>query len=98
MTLSPETQRWVIDSIEEGVASVEVDGTTMITVPLWLLPRGVKQGLILAVRHERPPTDAQSALRLDIDEAATSRARAASAAQVNKGSRQANDPGGNISF
>lgn len=96
MSPNNEQQRWVVDSIEESVASVEVDGDHMITVPQSLLPAGVKQGHVLSVRRERSPDGQSSVLTIEIDAAATKRALAASAAQVKKGSRQKNDPGGDI--
>jgi hypothetical protein len=76
--------QWIIDSIEESTASIEVDGDTMMTVPLALLPSGAHQGHILRVT-------------IEVDEPATKRALAESAAQVKKGAaRQVNDPGGDI--
>lgn len=63
---------WVIDQIENGVASIEVDGKTMITLPRAILPRGVKEGDVLRVNLT--PDPAEQARRL-----------AQSAAQVAKG-------------
>ena len=91
-------QRWVVDSIEENVASIEVDGTTMITIPVSLLPKSAKQGDILSVRAERGSSEHGVTLSIEQDPAATASARARSAAQVSKGSPQQNDPGGNIAF
>jgi hypothetical protein len=88
--------RWIIDSIEESMASVEVDGDRMITVPQSLLPSGAKQGDVLRVVRDAPSDGKRSALTIEIDEAATRDALAASAAQTKKGSRQVNDPGGDI--
>jgi len=89
--------RWIIDSIEESVASIEVDGDRMITVPQSLLPSDAKQGHVLRV--VRDSTDrTHSTLTIEIDEAATRQALAASAAQTKKGTRQANDPGGDIAL
>ena len=96
MSTNDEQQRWVVDSIEESVASVEVDGDRMITVPQSLLPAGAKQGHVLSVRRERSPDGQRSVLTIEIDAAATKRALDASAAQMKKGSRQKNDPGGDI--
>lgn len=94
----PQEHRWVIDSIEEGAASIEVDGVTLFTVPLSMLPKGVRPGLVLRVRYDGALTGATSVVAIEIDEAATAKALARSAAQVKKGERQANDPGGNVSF
>ena len=75
--------RWVVDSIEESVASIEVDGKTMITVPQSILPKGAREGDVLSVL-------------IEIDPAATKQALAESAAQVQKHAKQPNDPGGDI--
>jgi len=69
---SGATSTWVIDQIENGVASIEVDGKTMITIPRAILPRGVKEGDVLQVNFI--PDPAEQARRL-----------AQSAAQVAKG-------------
>lgn len=63
---------WVIDQIENGIASIEVDGKRMITLPRALLPAGVKEGDVLRVTIA--PDPAEQAKRL-----------ARSAAQVAKG-------------
>ncbi|MDB4877829.1 MAG: hypothetical protein JWM41_4275 [Gemmatimonadetes bacterium] len=96
MTNSAEEHRWIIDSIEEFVASIEVDGGKMITVPQWVLPGGAREGQVLKVRHERPAKGQRSVLTIEIDEAGTAKALADSAAQVAKHARQGNDPGGDI--
>jgi hypothetical protein len=66
------TSTWVVDQIENGVASVEVDGKTMTTVPLGMLPKGVREGDVLSVTISQDP--AERARRL-----------ARSAAQISKG-------------
>jgi hypothetical protein len=71
--------------MDASVASVEVDGGKMMTVPRAILPRGVQEGQILRVT-------------IEIDEAATAQALAASAAQVRKHERPPNDPGGDITL
>ncbi len=91
-------QRWVIDSIEESVASIEVDGDRMITVPQSLLPSGAKQGHVLRVTRDAASDGKRSTLTIEVDEAATRDALAASAAQTKKGTRQSNDPGGDITL
>jgi hypothetical protein len=65
---------WVIDHMENGVASIEVDGGTTINVPRKLLPRGVKEGDVLRVTIV--PDPAEQARRL-----------AESAAQVTRGGK-----------
>jgi len=69
--------RWEIDAIEESVARVDVDGQGTMHVPQWMLPRGVREGDVLAVHHE--VTSEHSVLRLERDAAATERARRAAA-------------------
>jgi hypothetical protein len=66
------TSTWVVDQINSGVAAVEVNGKTVITVPLGILPRGVSEGDVLCVTISQDP--AELARRL-----------AKSAAQVAKG-------------
>jgi Protein of unknown function (DUF3006) len=87
--------RWIVDSIEERAASIEVDGKDMITLPLWLIPDGAKAGDVLAVQHERPAKSERSMLTITVDAAATKQALAESAAQVQKGA-PAKDAGGDI--
>lgn len=96
--MTTEQHRWVVDSIEEFVASIEVDGGKMIQLPLWILPDGVREGQVLAVHHDRPTAGATSVLRIEIDHAATTAANAKSADQVAKIKSQSRsrDPGGDI--
>lgn len=48
-----ETDRWTIDSIEEGVAAIEVDdGARLIHLPLAALPAGVAEGDVLRVERD----------------------------------------------
>jgi DUF3006 family protein len=101
--MKPDTRtnaehRWIVDSIEESVASVEVDGDRMITVPQSLLPSGAKQGHVLRVVRETASDGKRSTVTIEVDEVATREALAASAAQTKKGTRQKNDPGGDIAL
>jgi hypothetical protein len=85
-TPQPCHHRWIVDSIEESMASVEVDGKTMMTLPVAMLPAGVRQGDILRVT-------------IEADEAATKKAYRDSQAQVRKtAGRQPGDPGGDITL
>lgn len=95
MTDEVEQHRWMIDSIEEFIASVEVDGREIIRVPQWLLPAGAAEGDVLRVTHER--SDDRSALRVERDASATAAARRASAEQVARPGAK-HDPGGNINL
>ena len=81
-----ESQRWVIDAIEEHVASIELPDGKMIQLPASaVLPKGAKQGQIICVTFE-------------VDAAATKSALERSAAQVKRGSEDSRkrDPGGDI--
>ena len=92
-----QTHRWVVDSIEESAAAIEVDGTVMITVPLSLLPDGLRDGDVLTV-HVARTANGRAVLTIDVDAAATSAALAESAAQVKSRENQPNDPGGDITL
>ena len=91
-----QQHQWVVDSIEEGMASVEVDGGRMITVPLSTLPAGTREGHVLRVRREQSSDGQRSTLAIELDEAATKLALAESARQVEKSARSKSDPGGDI--
>ncbi len=88
--------KWSVDSIEEFVASVEVDGRTMTQLPLWLLPSAVKEGQILAVRQIPSADGTRSVVEIEIDDSATRAAHLVSAEQVEKSRHQKYDPGGDI--
>jgi len=92
-----QIHRWVVDAIEESAASIEVDGDTMVTVPIWLLPDAARQGDVLRIAHDRPPKGERSMLTIEVDAAATKKALADSAAQMSK-ARNKNDPGGDITL
>ena len=82
-----DPQRWVIDTIEEGTASIELPDGEMVQLPASILPKGAKPGLVLRAT-------------LEIDEAGTKEALARSAAQVKQGSEASKkrDPGGDITL
>ncbi|HET7632092.1 MAG TPA: DUF3006 domain-containing protein [Gemmatimonadaceae bacterium] len=95
-----QSHRWIIDSISEHVAAIEVDGNHMVRLPEWVLPRGAQEGHVLAVQHELDTRGDLSSLHITIDHAATSKALDTSAHQVeaiSKASR-ARDAGGNVTF
>lgn len=83
---------WVIDVIEEGSASIEIDGRLVTPVPAWMLPEGAREGDVLSVTHTRK--DAKSTLVIEIDPEAKEKALARSAKQVRGTGR--NDRGGDI--
>lgn len=89
--------RWVVDSIEERAASVEVDGKETITLPIWLIPDGAREGDVLTISHDRPAKGERSVLTIVVDASATKKALDASAKQVKK-SAPATDAGGDITL
>ena len=44
---------WIVDVIEDGSVSIEVDGRTVTPIPQWMLPKGVRKGDVLSVTHDR---------------------------------------------
>ena len=95
--MATQAHRWVVDSIEEFVASIEIDGSRMAQLPRWILPRSVREGDVLAVQHHLDSDD-ESRLNIVVDRKATKAALDASARQTRKGERQPNDPGGDVRF
>src|SRR6266480_5713854 len=83
---------WIVDVIEDGSASIEVDGRSVTPIPEWLLPQGVKEGDVLSVTHDR--REGKSALLIETDPEAKKKALDRSAKQVSRKSRQ--DGGGDI--
>ncbi len=84
--------RWIVDVIEDGSASIEVDGRSVTPIPEWLLPQGVKEGDVLSVTHDR--REGKSALLIETDPEAKKKALDRSAKQVSRKSRK--DGGGDI--
>lgn len=68
------TSTWVVDQVENGVATVEVAGERTITVPIGILPSGVSEGDVLRVTIIQ-------------DHAELARRLAQSAAQIAKGGK-----------
>jgi hypothetical protein len=83
---------WIVDVIEDGSASIEVDGRSVTPIPAWLLPEGVREGDVLSVTHDRE--QGKSALVIETDPQAKKKALDRSAKQVSRKSK--NDPGGNV--
>jgi len=83
---------WVVDVIEDGSASIEVDGRSVTPIPAWLLPEGVREGDVLSVTHDREV--GKSALVIETDPEAKKKSLDRSAKQVSRKSK--NDPGGNV--
>ena len=85
---------WIVDVIEDGSASIEVDGRSVTPIPQWMLPEGVKEGDVLSVTHDR--REGKSALLIETDPEAKRKALDRSAKQVIRKSK--NDRGGDISL
>jgi hypothetical protein len=83
---------WVIDVIEDGSASIEVDGRSVTPIPAWMLPEGAKEGDVLSVTHDR--REGKSALLIETDPDAKKKALDRSANQVSRKSK--NNRGGDI--
>src|SRR5258705_4570347 len=63
---------WIVDVIEDGAASIEVDGRTITPIPQWLLPEGAREGDVLVVTHERK--EGKSMLVIETDPGAKKKA------------------------
>jgi len=83
---------WIVDVLEDGSASIEVDGRSVTPIPVWMLPEGVKEGDVLTVTHDRG--EGKSVLVIETDPGAKSRAMDGSAKQVSRKSK--GDRGGDI--
>jgi hypothetical protein len=83
---------WIIDVIEDGSASIEVDGRSVTPIPEWMLPVGVKEGDVLAVSHER--AEGKSILQIRVDPEAKKKAMDRSVQQVSRKPKK--DKGGDI--
>jgi hypothetical protein len=85
---------WIVDVIEDGSASIEIDGRTVTPIPQWMLPEGVREGDVLSVTHDR--REGKSELLIETDPEAKKKALDRSARQVSTKSK--NDRGGDISL
>src|SRR3954468_2032010 len=86
------THTWIVDVIEDGSASIEVDGRTVTPIPQWVLPKGVKEGDVLSVSHDR--SEGKSALLIETDSEGKRKALDRSEKQVSRKSKS--DKGGDI--
>ena len=64
---------WVIDVIEDGSASIQVDGKSVTPLPAWILPEGAKEGDVLSVTHDR--REGKSSLTIQSDAGAKRKLR-----------------------
>jgi len=85
---------WIVDVIEDGSASIEVDGRSVTPIPEWLLPEGVREGDVLAVTHDRK--EGMSSLVIENDPEAKRAALDRSKKQVSRKAK--NDPGGDVAL
>jgi hypothetical protein len=85
---------WIVDVIEDGSASIEVDGRSVTPIPEWLLPEGVKEGDVLSVTHDR--REGKSSLLIENDAEAKKEALDRSKKQVLRKGK--NDRGGDITL
>lgn len=69
-----EHHTWIIDAIEEDVASIEEDGERMRQLPVWMLPPGAREGTVLAVVRSHQ-NDGANRLTVAIDQPAMERLR-----------------------
>jgi hypothetical protein len=94
------SHRWAVDGIEEGMARIEEDGERMITVPVYLLPAGVREGQVLQVSSA--PGEERGTLIVTVaeDETAEAESLAKSKATVARASAQSRkrDPGGDVAL
>lgn len=88
----PSSHTWIIDVIEDGSASIEVDGRSVTPIPQWMLPSGAKEGDVLAVTHERE--EGKSVLAIRVDPEAKNKAMDRSVKQVSRKTK--GDRGGDI--
>lgn len=91
----PHPLRYVVDAVEEDTAALEADGR-LLHLPLALLPRGVREGDLLAIARTEEE-DGGCVLRLRIDRPATEAALGRSRAQLDALPPQ-QDPGGDIAL
>jgi hypothetical protein len=85
---------WIVDVVEDGSASIEVDGRSVTPIPQWMLPEGAREGDVLSVTHDRK--EGRSMLLIETDPDAKRKALDRSVKQV--GTKSKNDRGGNISL
>ncbi len=83
---------WIIDVIEDGSASIEVDGRSVTPIPAWMLPAGAREGDVLSVTHDR--REGTSSLTIEADPEAKKKALDRSAKQVSP--KSTSDRGGDI--
>jgi hypothetical protein len=84
---------WVVEVIEEGSASIEVDGRQITPIPAWVLPVDTREGDVFSVTHERE--HGRSVIEINLDPEQKRRFLQRSAEQV--ATRDPLDRGGDVS-
>ena len=94
------SHRWVVDGIEEGMARIEEDGERMITVPVYLLPAGVREGQVLQVSSAPGEDHGTLVVTVAADEEATAESLAKSKATMARAMAQSRkrDRGGDVAL
>ena len=94
------SHRWTVDGIEEGMARIEEDGERMITVPVYLLPAGVREGQVFQVSSTPGEERGSLIVTVAADETAETESLARSKATVARASAQSRkrDPGGDVAL
>ena len=93
---------WSIDSIEEGMARIEEDGSRMLTIPVASLPAGAKEGQILRVtmtaKEEKGGDKVHTSIVIDLaaTAAALKKSAATTAQAMNNSAKR--DPGGDVTL
>ena len=92
--------RWVVDSLDAGIARVEEDGDRMLSVPADLLPPGVTEGQILRVTRAADAAKGSVVVTIVIDADGTRDALAKSKASMARAMKASGkqDPGGDVSL
>lgn len=62
--MSDTRHRWIVDAIDEEIATCEVDGIVVLRVPRWFLPEDAGVGAALVVTHHREGASATLHLAL----------------------------------
>ena len=73
----PRERRLVVDRCEGDLVVVGDDGGRFHDLPRWLLPAGLREGDVVAVRGEGEGPGARVELRVDREASAAARAEAA---------------------
>ena len=94
------SHRWAIDAINEGMARIEEDGERMVTVPVYLLPAGVREGQVLQVSWAAGKDKGTLVVTVAVDDEATTEALATSKATMARAMSQSRkrDPGGDVAL